>query len=99
MPTVRGLHFVCRNDLNVTDHGDGTFETGSWYVARQHAETAEYVALHESKAERSYRHGRILRWYTVLYEGKTRVVFVVCQEGPLREWVGDGAGEKGYAWC
>jgi len=25
------MHFVCRDDLNVTDFGDGTFETGVWY--------------------------------------------------------------------
>lgn len=98
MAAVRGLHFVCRDDLNVTDHGDGTFDTGFWYVASRHADTAEYVALHESKAERSYRHGRILRWYTVDYEGKDRRVFLVKQEGQAREWVGDGSGEKGYTW-
>ena len=27
MPKVIGIHFVCRDDANVVDHGDGTFDT------------------------------------------------------------------------
>lgn len=37
MPSaVIGVHFVCDNDRNVTDHGDGTFDSGFWWVAQQH---------------------------------------------------------------
>ncbi len=98
MSRVIGMHFVCRDDLNVTDHGDGTFETGVWAVAVKHCETVEYVALYEGKDQLSYRHGRVIDWYTVDYEGRDRVVFAVRQEGPARSWTGGGTGEKGYAW-
>jgi hypothetical protein len=99
MSRVIGMHFVCRDDLNVDDHGDGTFETGFWAVAIKHADTVEYVALHEAKDQLSYRQGRVIDWFTVAYEGRERVVFVVRQEGPTRPWMGGGAGEKGYAWA
>jgi hypothetical protein len=52
---VVGMHFVCRNDLNVTDYGDGTFDTGFWKVSRAHCSMVEYVALHESRSTPSYR--------------------------------------------
>jgi|GEM_PF-5114291 len=32
MPHVIGLHFVCREDRNVVDRGNGTFDTGFWYA-------------------------------------------------------------------
>jgi len=98
MSFVIGMHFVCRDDLNVVDRGDGTFETGYWAVAHGHADTVEYVALHETKDQPSYRHGRVITWYPVDYEGRERVVFVVRQRGLPREWEGGGSGEKGYAW-
>lgn len=43
------MHFVCRDDLNVTDLGDGTFETGVWYVSAEAARTVRTVALHQDK--------------------------------------------------
>lgn len=98
MATVKGIHFICRDNLNVTVHGDGTFETGFWVVARKHLDDVEYVALHPAKGRPSYRHGRVLGWHHVTYEGRLRVVFVVSQEGAPRTWVGGGSGEKGYAW-
>ncbi len=98
MASVKGIHFVCRDDLNVTDHGDGTFETGFWVVAGKHLDDVEYVALHETKDRLSYRQGRVISWHHVIYEGRERVVFVVNQEGAPRGWVGGGSGEKGYAW-
>src|SRR5690349_11889901 len=92
------MHFVCRADLNVTDHGDGTFDTGFWKVARKHCPSVEYVALHESKLEPSYRHGRVIDWQVVENGGLPRVVFTVRQDGPPLQWVGGGSGEKGFAW-
>ncbi len=98
MAHVIGLHFVCRDDRNVIDHGDGTFDTGFWYVSQRHADTAEYLALHDSRAQRSYRQGRVLDWWTTPYEGKTRIVFRVREDGVRREWCGGGTGERGYRW-
>lgn len=92
------MHFVCRGDLNVVDHGDGTFDTGVWKVSQAHAATVQRVALHPSKHHRSVRHGRVLDWWTVQHEGAERVVFRVRQEGPPLAWEGGGSGEKGYAW-
>lgn len=43
MPIV-GAHFVCRNDRNVTDHGDGTFDSGFGLASRTHRPTIEYLA-------------------------------------------------------
>lgn len=95
---VVAMHFVCRDDLHVTDRGDGTFETGVWKIAEQHADSVETVALHRDKTSRSYRHGRVLSWYPVEHEGHQRIVFVVRQEGPPLAWAGGGSGEKGYRW-
>lgn len=92
------MHFVCRDDMNVVDHGDGTFDTGSWKVSRTHCDTVEYVALHESRSRPSYRQGRVLRWRTITYEGRLRVIFTVRADVERRLWVGGGSGEKGYAW-
>ncbi len=91
------MHFVCRDDTNVVDHGNGTFDTGFWKVATRHGSTVEYVALHDSKDEQSYRQGRVLRWRTAVYEGSTRLIFTVREDGARRKWVGGGSGEKGYA--
>lgn len=98
MKRVIGMHFVCKDDLNVVENGNGTFDTGFWYVARKHAATTEYVALHEGRAFRSYRQGRVVSWRVVLHEGKTRVIFRVREDVRSREWVGDGTGERGYCW-
>ena len=98
MPRVLGLHFVCHDDRNVVDHGDGTFDTGFWYVSRRHAATAEYIALHDSRAERSYRQGAVVDWWTVPYAGKPRIVFRVRADEVARDWSGGGTGEKGYRW-
>lgn len=95
---VVGLHFVCRGALNVRDLPDGTFETGVWVVADQHARTAEYVALHESKSGRSYRQGRILSFRRVVHEGRRRLVFQVAPDPKRLAWTGNGTGEKGYRY-
>jgi hypothetical protein len=96
--TVIGLHFVCRGGMNVRDLPDGTFESGVWVVADQHARTAEYVALHESKADRSYRQGRVLGFRPVDHEGRRRLVFRIAPDPKRLDWVGDGSGEKGYRY-
>ena len=90
------MHFICRADTNVVEKTDGTFETGVWKVAQKHADTVETVALHESKSDPSYRHGRVLGWHTVRHSGQDRFVFTVRPEGPPMVWAGGGSGEKGY---
>lgn len=98
MPSVVGVHFVCESERNVTDHGDGTFDSGFWWVAKKRRATIEYLALQGSRSSRSYRQGRVIGVRDVEYEGKTRTIFTVRSEGSPRAWVGDGAGERGYLW-
>lgn len=95
---VVGLHFVCRGSLNVRDLPDGSFETGVWVVADQHARSAQYVPLHQSKAAPSYRQGRVRGYRTVIYEGRRRIVFHVDPDPDPLPWVGQGSGEKGYRY-
>ena len=84
------MHFVCRDDLNVTDLGDGTFETGVWAVSAEAAFSVRTVALHQDKATPSYRQGRVIGRTTQLYQGKLRYVFRVREDGRPRVWGGGG---------
>lgn len=95
---VVGVHFICRQDMNVRHLGDGTFETGVWVVSEKHLKTVRYVALHESKSRSSYRQGEVLGWHAVDHHGRQRIVFHVKEDHHPRSWIGEGAGEKGYAW-
>lgn len=95
---VVGAHFICRHDLNVKHVGDGIFETGVWVVSEKHLKTIRYIALHESKSQSSYRQGEVLGWHTVDHNGRKRIVFHVKEDRHSRSWVGEGTGEKGYAW-
>lgn len=109
---VIGFHFVCAKEQGVTRNPDGLIWTGTWVVALTHAERAakigSYVALHESKAEPSYLQGTIKgfrqsereRSYAEGQEVQTEygIDFLFEPGDQPREWVGDGSGEKGYAW-
>lgn len=56
MPKVISMHFVCRDDLNVTDFGNGTFETGVWAVSAQAAQNTRRVALQHPTYQNSIPH-------------------------------------------
>lgn len=92
------MHFVCRGELNVRDFGDGSFETGVWFVSAEAARTVQTVALHDSKAVPSYRQGRVIGRRTTIHEGKTRYIFHVRDARRPVAWVGEGSGEKGYGY-
>jgi hypothetical protein len=109
---VSEFHFVCPNELGVTHNEDGTIWTGTWVVAEEHAQNAirfgAQVALHSLKSEKSYLCGVVVDWrkrprenhYTGDQETQTKegIDFLLkLSETPLA-WVGDGSGEKGYAW-
>jgi hypothetical protein len=98
MPNVVGVHFVCDNDRNVTDHGNGTFDSGFWVVAKSHRPTIEYLALHSSRSSCSYRQGRVIGARDVKYGGKIRTIFTVQATREPLDWVGNGSGERGYKW-
>lgn len=92
------MHFVCRDNLNVTDFGDGTFETGVWYVSSEAAQSVRTVALHQDKNSRSYRQGRVIGRRPTLYRGQARHIFLVRDDGRPMAWSGGGSGEKGYVY-
>ena len=109
---VIGFHFVCAKEQGVTHNADGTIWTGTWVIAQAHAERAakvgSYVALHESKAGPSYLQGTIKdfriskreRSYAEGHVAQTEfgIDFLFAPNNTPYEWVGDGSGEKGYAW-
>jgi hypothetical protein len=113
--TVTGYHFVCARGRGVTDIGEGRFWSGSWVVAennaRNSAQRSVYLALHESKAEPSYRQGKIVDYRRsprdMVSDDETGdapktekgIEFLVEETSKAYEWVGDGAGEKGYRWA
>lgn len=92
------MHFVCRDDLNVTDFGNGTFETGFWFVSAEAARTVRTVALHQDKVSPSYRQGQVIGRRTTIYEGKPRFIFRVRDDRRPLAWGGGGSGEKGYVY-
>jgi hypothetical protein len=103
---VVGFHFKCADGLNLRLNQDGTFWTGSWAVAAEHAVLAPYVgaylALHENKSAMSYVHGNIIgsKLAPRAVEAKTDVGidFLVRSTGEPMSWVGEGTGERGYKW-
>lgn len=94
---VVGIHLVCRQGLNVEELGNGYFKSGHWKIAERRAETAQYLALHESKNQPSYKQGIIENWQRSK-ERPERITFYVKATNEQKEWVGSGAGEKGYFW-
>ena len=102
---VIGFHLVARADKGVTINPDGTFWSGVWVIARIHAERAPrvnaYLALHETKAEGSYRQGVIRDWRVTARAGckiEDGVEFLVEPTDRPYDWHGTGTGEKGYKW-
>jgi hypothetical protein len=103
---VTGYHFVCGDNLGVKDVGDGRFWSGSWVVAednvRKSIKYGAYLALHESKSERSYRQGKISDYRRtsrgMVSKMEDGIEFFVQATNESYDWVGAGAGEKGYRW-
>jgi hypothetical protein len=111
---VTGYHFVCARDRGVSPAELGRFWSGSWVVAEGNVRNSlkydAYLALHESKADQSYRQGKILDYRRsardmlptdVLGASSRREVgieFLVQETSEPYSWVGGGAGEKGYRW-
>jgi hypothetical protein len=101
---VTEYHFVCRNDRGVTFNSDGTFWSTSWVAAedvvKKSIQFGARLALHNSKAESSYRQGIIKGYRKVddFADGKveSRIDFLVISESQTLEWAGLATGEKGY---
>jgi len=109
---VVGYHFVCQRDRGVTNLEGGRFKSGSWVVKEENVQESlrrdAYLALHENKTERSYRQGQIVGYNLterdMLKGGETEpqtrvgIEFLVEATSEPYDWIGDGAGEKGYRW-
>jgi hypothetical protein len=103
---VVGFHFVCDKDNGVRPSSDGTIWTGTWVVDKVHAKRAKkigaYVALHETKAEPSYRQGIIKGWSRGRRGPEAKrefgIDFLFEPTNEPREWNGVQSGEKGYLW-
>ena len=94
---VVGIHLVCRQGLRVEELGNGCFKSGHWKIAESSANTAQYLALHESKNQPSYKQGIIEKWDRS-EERPDRITFYIKATDEQKEWVGGGTGEKGYLW-
>jgi len=109
---VGGYHFVCPAEKGVIRNGDGTFWTGTWVVEKLNAEMSTkhgaYIALHVTKSDQSYLQGNLKDWRQAerdreyaegqLVKIPMGVDFLVEPTDQPYQWIGDGAGEKGYAW-
>ncbi|WP_428028814.1 hypothetical protein [Ancylobacter sp.] len=104
---VAQFHFVCENDRGVTTDGEGFFWTGSWVVPEDDViksmQAGGKVALHSSRAEMSYRQGKILDYRKSDGDSAKKrnigIEFLVAADDVPLAWSGDGAGEKGYRWA
>lgn len=92
------MHFVCRTSQHVVELAGGEFDTGFWKVASKNADTVEFIALHGSKTQLSYRQGAVVRKRLDDHNGSPRFVFTVRPTSENVEWEGMGTGEKGYFW-
>jgi hypothetical protein len=109
---VTEFHFVCPGEKGVTRNSDKTAWTGTWVVAEAHAKRGVKhgmkVALHTAKSEPSYMQGIIKDWRKTKREDEYAedrpvkieygVDFLFASTDEALPWVGDGSGEKGYAW-
>lgn len=104
---VVGYHFVCERDLGVTDAGKGQFWSRSWVVAEDNVKMSlavgAYLALHEGRAQTSYRQGQIVGYRLaprdLIAKRNMGIEFLVQSSDTPLAWVGDATGEKGYKWA
>ena len=109
---VLGYHLKCKREQGVIQNPDGTFWTGTWAIAESQAERSlqagSYAALHEAKADPSYLQGNIKAWRPNKRQKEyapgrkvqkdTGVDFLVVPTDKPLMWIGDGSGERGYAY-
>ncbi len=98
---VRRRHLICRDRLYLTATAHPQFESGFWDIpeAQARALVGGMLYLHQTKAERSYFGGQVLR-YRVAGPDEVmpgRIVFTALsqQEGKDMAWEG---ASHGMAW-
>ena len=97
MARPKRLHLVCKDNLNVTERPTGIFVTGYWKLGADAALSVEFIYLHQTKDDVSYKQGKIVERYLVPFEGQQRYVFA-CEPTDIEPmaWKAPAAGEKGY---
>jgi len=103
---VLEYHFVCSNGRGVSEEVKGRFWSGSWVVAEQNViesiKRGAYLALHESKADASYRQGKIVGYRKsprkIIDKQNEGIEFLVEETEEQLRWFGSSSGEKGYRW-
>jgi hypothetical protein len=109
---VCGYHFVCPRERGVLPNDDGTLWSGTWVVDKSNVETSikygAYIALHVEKSEPSYIQGKLKGWRRSerdrqysdehLVQIPMGIDFLLGPTTVPYAWIGDGSGEKGYAW-
>jgi hypothetical protein len=103
---VSEYHFVCAKDRGVLAAGPGRFWSGAWIVdeanVKKSIEFGAHLALHETKAEPSYRQGKVIDYRRgardMIDKDNEGIEFLVEETDQSFKWQGGGSGEKGYKW-
>jgi hypothetical protein len=103
---VLEYHFVCSKGRGVSEEKEGKFWSGSWVVAEQNViesiQHRAYLALPESKADASYRQGKIVAYRKsprkMVDKENEGIEFLVEETEQQLAWFGSSSGEKGYRW-
>lgn len=88
-----GIHLLCRDDLGVTEHEDGSFETRAWRINERWLRSPDYVALHQRKRDESYRQGQLLDYWPD-DERPDRFVLLVRPDRGSVSWPGLQEGQN-----
>lgn len=97
------LHYICHNNLNVTEADNGRVRSGNWILAKEHCDlvvkNGVMLALYRNKKEKSFLQGKIVDWDPAPEEpGQHRAKFTIEPTPEALEWVGEATGERGYKW-
>jgi hypothetical protein len=106
---IKGIHLVCQSERGVVRNSDGTFWSGTWVVAKEHAEAGVvngiYVALHEKHSEPSYLQGLLKAWEPAVRQAidpneeiqtEWGIKFLLEPVLTPFPWRGDGIVERSY---
>lgn len=94
MEKTKRIHFVCKDNENVTVRPSGIFVTGYWKLGADAALGVEAIYLHQTKDLPSYRQGKVVERYLVPFEGQQRYVFAIEPFEEALTWKGEATVEK-----
>ena len=94
MEKPKRIHFVCKDNENVTVRPSGIFVSGYWKLGADAALGVEFIYLHQTKDLPSYRQGKVVERYLVPFEGQQRYVFAIEPFDEALTWKGEAPVEK-----